>query len=434
MPGRPISIAKTPPAPAILGWHLGLCLVVALSLAAPLAAQVPIACTVQLDSVGGVGRSVEVAPGVIHQFAGGGVWASCHGRPTRMRADSGAFYSERDRVDFIGHAHFQDSTVTLDAQRASYFTRDERLEAYGGVHLVNLETGSQLDGPTLTYWRPAPGLRDTADMLATDRPTVRYRARGDTTEPYVIVGQQVRLRGDDRTWAGGNVTIERSDFRSQSDSAELDLGAGSGAFLGHAQVQGRGANAYALSGRRVVFRLTDRRLSWVEAQGRGEATSSDWHLRADTIAFDVVQEQIERGTAWGDSLRPDARSVRYTMRADSVALDTPGQRLKELRGFGTAVATAARDSLDGQPDWVAGDSLVARFDTTAAGERILTDLEARGSARVYYRVFEADGSTVAGINYSRGKRLLAAFDDKGVHRVKVLEAGDGVYLEPVKKP
>jgi hypothetical protein len=330
--------------------------------------------------------------------------------------------------------HFRDSTVTLDAERASYFTRDERLEAYGAVHLVNQETGSQLDGPALSYWRAAPGVRDTAEMLATNRPTVRYRARGDTTEPYVIVGQQVRLRGDDRTWAGGNVTIERSDFRSQSDSAELNLGVGKGAFVGHAEVQGRGANAYSLSGRRVVFRMTNRRLSWVEAQGLGDATSSDWRLRADTIAFDVVQEQIDRGNAWGDSLRPDARSVRYTMKADSVALDTPGQRLKELRGYGKAVATAARDSLDPKPDWVAGDSLVAHFDTTKTGERILTDLESRGSARAYYRVFEADGSTLAGINYSRGKRLLAAFDDKGVHRVKVLEGGDGVYLEPVKKP
>lgn len=398
------------------------------------AAQGPATCTVQLDSVGGQGRQSEVAPGVVHWFGGGGVWASCHGRPTRMRADSGAYYSERERVDFVGHVHFRDSTVTLDSQRASYFTRDERLEAYGDVHLVNLETGSQLDGSALTYWRAAPGARDTAEMLATNRPTVRYRAKGDTAEPYVIVGQQVRLRGDDRTWAGGNVTIDRSDFRSQSDSAELNLGAGKGSFIGHAQVQGRGTNAYSLSGRRVVFKMTDRKLSWAEAQGLGDATSSDWRLRADTIAFDVVREQIEHGTAWGDSLRPDARSVRYTMKADSVALDTPGQRLTELRGFGKAVSTAARDSLDGQPDWVAGDSLIARFDTTAAGERILTELEARGAARAYYRVFDADGSTLAGINYSRGRRLQAAFDEKGVHRVKVLEGGDGVYLEPVKKP
>lgn len=422
------------PPSASIAALFGLRLLVALFVAAPLAAQGPATCTVQLDSVGGQGRQSEVAPGVVHWFGGGGVWASCHGRPTRMRADSGAYYSERERVDFVGHVHFQDSTVTLDSQRASYFTRDERLEAYGDVHLANLETGSQLDGSTLTYWRVAPGIRDTAEMLAGNRPTVRYRARGDTAEPYLIVGQQVRLKGDDRTWAGGNVTIERSDFRSQSDSAELDLGAGRGAFVGHAQVQGRGANAYSLEGRRVAFRMTDRKLSWVEAQGLGDATSSDWRLRADTIAFDVVQEQIERGTAWGDSLRPDTRSVRYTMKADSVALDTPGQRLKELRGFGKAVATAARDTLDAQPDWVAGDSLVARFDTTAAGAQTLTDLEARGSARAYYRVFDADGATLAGINYSRGKRLQAAFDDKGVHRVKVLEGGDGVYLEPVKKP
>ncbi len=410
-------------------------LMAALLLPAPLVAQGAASCTMQLDSVGGVARSIEVAPGAIHQFAGGGVWASCHGRPTRIRADSAAWYSERSRVDFIGRAHFQDSTVTLDARTASYFTRDERLEAYGDVHLANLETGSQLDGPALTYWREAPGVRDTTEMLATSRPTVRYRAAGDTgAEAYVIVGQQVRLRGNDRTWAGGKVTIDRSDFGSRSDSAELDLGAGRGAFLGHAEVQGRGENAYRLAGRTVVFRLTDRKLSWVEARGAGDATSSDWRLTADTIAFDVLHDRIQRGTAWGDSLRPFSRSDRYTMRADSLGLDTPEQRLEELRGYGKAVATAARDSLDGQPDWVAGDSLVARFDTTSTGKRILTDLESRGSARAYYRVYEADGTTVAGINYSRGKRLMAAFDDKGVHRVKVVGEGDGVYLEPVKRP
>ena len=153
------------------------------------------------------------------------------------------------------------------------------------------------------------------------------------------------------------------------------------------------------------------------------------------IAFDIVNEQIEHGTAWGDSSRPNAVSLRHTMRADSVALDTPGQRLEELRGFGAALATAARDSLDGQPDWVAGDSLTARFDTTGAGERILTSLEARGNARAYYRVFEEDGATLAGINYSLGRHIVAAFDEAGVQRVKVVGEGHGVYLEPVpKKP
>jgi hypothetical protein len=390
----------------------------------------------QLDSVGGVARQVEVAPGVVHTYAGGGVWASCRGRPLNLRADSAAWYSERNKVDFIGRVRFRDSIATLDSRTATYFPRDERLEAYGDVRLVNLETGSQLEGPVLIYWRQAPGVRDTAEMLATSRPTVRYRQAADTAaEPYVIVGQRVRLRGSDRTWAGGNVTVERSDFASRSDSAELDLGAGRGAFVGHANVEGRGDNRYTLAGRTIVFRLEQNRLVWAQAQGAGEATSEDWKLTADTIAFDIANEQIQRGTAWGDSSRPNAVSLRHTMRADSVALDTPEQRLEELRGYGDAVATAARDSLDGQPDWVAGDSLTARFDTTIAGERILTSLEARGKARAYYRVYEEDGASLAGINYSLGQHIVAAFDERGVQRVRVIGEGHGVHLEPIpRKP
>jgi lipopolysaccharide export system protein LptA len=394
-------------------------------------AQGPTNCIVQLDSVGGQIRQIEVAPGVTHQFANGGVWASCQGQPIHMRSDSAAWYSERNRVDFIGHVWFDDSTVTLQSQTATYALRDDRLDAAGDVHLVNRKTGSDLTGPMLTYWRAVPGVRDTAQLLAVNRPTVRYRAPEDSTgEAYVIVGQRVRLKGNDRAWASGNVTIDRSDFSAQSDSAELDLAAGGGAFVGHAQVRGKGEDAYTLEGRHVAFRLTGRELTWVEARGRGDARAKDWRLTADTIAFDVADRKIEHGTAWGDSLRPDARSTRYTMRADSVALDTPGQQLKEMRGYGSAIATAARDSLDGQPDWVGGDSLVATFDTTAGGQRTLSGLDAHGQARAYYRVCAEDGKTLAGINYSRGKRVIAAFGEKGIARVRVEGEGDGVYLEP----
>lgn len=406
-------------------------LLAALGAAAP---QGPATCAVQLDSVGGVARQVQVAPGTVHTFAGGGVWASCRGRPTAVRADSAAWYSDRDRVDFIGRVRFRDSTLTLDSRTASYYLHEERLEASGDVRLVNLETGSDITGPALTYLRAVSGVRDTADLLATGRPTVHYRARSDGgSAPYTIVGQRVRLRGSDQAWAGGNVTVSREDFHAQADSAALDAGAGQGALLGHAQVQGRGATPYTLSGRVVRFRLADRKVTWVEAQGAGEAQSTDWRLTADTIALDLVDEQIAAGTAWGDSLRPNARSDRYTMRADSLAIETPGQQLREIRGYGAALATAARDSLDGQPDWVAGDSLIARFDTAGQGQATLRELDARGRAKAYYRVYQEDGSTLAGINYSRGRRIVVAFHERGVDRVRVLGEGDGVYLEPISK-
>ncbi|HWP39192.1 MAG TPA: hypothetical protein VNL18_16715 [Gemmatimonadales bacterium] len=392
-------------------------------------------CRMQLDSMGGQGRHVEVAPGQVHQFGGGGVWASCPGQQTRMYADSVAWFSERNRVDFVGRVEFRDSAVTLNADRAAYFPSDERLEAYGNVRLVNRNAGSELEGPNLTYRREVPGTRDTADLYATGRPTVRHRAAGDESdEPYVIEGEHVRLRGQDEAWAGGAVTVERSDFAALADSAELRFGAGHGAFLGHAQVTGKGDRGYVLAGRQILFRLADGRVTWVQAQGEGDATSTEWRLSADTIEFHIVADLVQGGLAWGDSIRPVALSSTYTMRADSLALDTPGQQLREIRGFGRALATARTDSAGPEPDWVGGDSLVARFDAAAeGGPRMLQTLEARGNARAFYRVYDAADGALAGINYSRGLKIVATFKASGVDRVDVIGGGDGVYLEPQRR-
>ncbi|GIW51105.1 MAG: hypothetical protein KatS3mg081_0460 [Gemmatimonadales bacterium] len=407
--------------------------------AASLGAQQSSGCRVQLDSVGGTGRYEEIRPGVVRQYGSGGVWASCRNQRTAIYADSVAWYSDLARVDFIGRTRFEDSTVLLHADRASYYTRDERLEAYGMVRLLNLRTGTELRGPNLKYWRAIEGVRDTSDLVASDRPTVWYRQeqeRGDTAapEPYVIVGQRVRLKGEGRAWAAGSVTVSRSDLRASGDSAELDLDNGTGRLLGGAQIEGRGERAYTLSGERVVFRLEERRLRWVQAQGAARAVSEDWDLAADTIEFYIENQRIQNGGAWGRENRPKAVSSSYTMEADSLAIDAPDQRLREIRGFGKALALAYGGREGGEPDWVAGDTLVAHFDTASSGERAMRELDARGHARAYYRVYEEDGRTLAGINYSRGARIKAIFTDGSLHRVHVIGEGDGIYLEPRRRP
>lgn len=395
-------------------------------------------CAVQLDSVGGRGAHVDYGGGRVHQYAGGGVWASCRGQDTRMYADSVAWYAEYDRVDFIGRVEFRDSAVTLNAQRASYFLREERLDAHGAVRLVNRKTGSDLQGPQLTYWREVPGRREQAELYAQQRPTVRYRSGGPAgsgradpsrAEPYVIVARRVRMRGEGAAWAGGDVTVDRTDFSAAADSAALDLDRGLGHFVGRARVE-----------------------------------SEDWSLSSDTIQFFIVNDRIESGIAWGDSTRPVVASASYRLTADSVAFDTPNQALREIRGFGRARATAVNQSPDSaaardstgavlsaatadsasstdsvavdppEPDWVAGDTLVARFDTTVSGSRVLRTLEAQGKAQAFYRVYEEDGTTLAGINYSRGQRIVAVFRDDGIEKVHVIGGSDGVYLEPVRRP
>ena len=401
--------------------------------ALPLAAQQARTCSFVLDEAGGSGVSREIRPGVYHQFAGGGVTGHCKDETTRMQSDSVAWYGDRDRLDLIGRVRFRDSTVTLDAERAVYFVRDERLEAYEKVVLVNQRTGSRLTGPNLIYRRRVPMIRDTTELFASNRPRVEYRSETDSTaEPYIIVGERIRLKGNSRAWSGGNVTIDRSDFASKADSANLDLDSGNGELINHAEVAGRGDAQYRLSGRVIHYRMHDRDLNWVQARGRAEAVSAEWRLLADTVEFDVAQRRIQGGRAWTDTTTARAISDTYTIRAESLAIDTPDQRLKELRAYRKGIATSRADSGQHEADWMAGDTLVARFDTTALGQRILSRLTAHGGARAYYHVPDPDHPKgPAGVSYSRGNRIAARFTLVGLDRVDVVGAADGLYLEPM---
>ncbi len=141
---------------------------------------------------------------------------------------------------------------------------------------------------------------------------------------------------------------------------------------------------------------------------------------------------VQGGLAWGDSLRAQASSETNTITADSIAIDTPDQVLREIRAFGGARTTSVRDSLDAGADWVAGDTVIARFDSVPGGERILAGLEAQGQAHAFYRIFDPlipDGEP--DINYSRGLAIRARFNAVGIQEVVVVGEADGVHLEPV---
>jgi hypothetical protein len=116
-------------------------------------------------------------------------------------------------------------------------------------------------------------------------------------------------------------------------------------------------------------------------------------------------------------------------------VDTPGQQLSEVRGFGNALASTAADSIDLEPDWMAGDTVVAHFGISDSGGRTLTELIASGNARAFYRIRDAaDSAVAAAINYSRGLKIIALFKNDAVDRVDVIGQADGVYLEPKRIP
>jgi len=431
----------------------GLAGLAALALAAPLAAQGGPAsdrCTLQIDNVDRQGIAVETPAGT-NYFAGGNVRLSCRGTKVTMLSDSVASYAG-NTVQFIGHVRYRDTTITLDTDFGTYFRAAERWEARGNVKTLNLKTGSTLAGPSLDYYRAVKGVRDTTEMYAVSRPRIEYFARdsadsaaasADSTprsrEPYVIVADRVRIKGDDRIWAGGTVTVDRSDFAARGDSLRLDTGpADDGTLLGQRPaLHGLGADSFDLTGRRLDFRLKNRELEHVVAKGDAKAVNQDWTLVADTIAHDLAKRKLEHTEAWGDSLRPNATSAKYAIKADSIALDSPGQHLREARAFRKAWLGGQVDSVTKERDWLSGDAVIATFeprDSAGTAKSVLSRIEARGSARSYH--LDPDEKKPGGrpsINYARGDEIVITMKTDGSDKVDLVEVrgnADGVQLAP----
>jgi hypothetical protein len=400
-------------------------------------------CVFQIDNVDRQG-SVSETPGGTNYFAGGNVRLSCRGLPITMQSDSVAAYGG-NVVHFIGNVKYRDSTLTMDADRGTYFKNGEKWEARGRVITRNLKNGSTLTGPALDYYRVVPRVRDTLEMFSTGRPRIQYAVTGvgaRPAEPYMIVADRVRMKGNDRLWAGGKVTIDRSDFAAKGDSLRLDTGQGSDGTLvgGKPEMRGLGRDSFNLSGRRLDLKLNQRELTYVTAKGDGRAISKEWDLVADTIGLDLNNRKLEQTLAWGDSIRPFALSPAYAMRADSLALDTPGQRLKEVRGFGTAWLGGTIDSASKQRDWIRGDTVVASFvqrDSAGTSRSALNRIVARKAAQSYHVDPSQRYPTRPSINYARGDVIVMTMKhgvQTGVDRVDIRGQVDGIQLEATEPP
>ena len=430
--------------------------------AAPLGAQQPRAvppeqraCGVVIDTTGRESVGFRIPSGQYQLFAGGFVRAHCQNDPaTRMESDSFAWYPDLNELHLVGNVHFRDSTSLLDADRVTYWIRQERLYAEGHVYTQKLRTRSDLRGPNLDYRRAKPGVRDTVEIYATRRPTVRfYSARegaaGDSAEPFVIVSDRARMRGNDVMWGGGQVTVDRSDISARGDSAWLDLAADRGLLVGGPpSVEGKGERRYRLGGTRIGFELDSAHdIRRVLASGQADADGPDWTLRADTLDLTLDSGRVQRALAWGRDRRPDAVSGTYTIVADSLDIMMPGQVVREVLAFGRGRATTRPDSTVTEDDWMTGDTLRAEFaersdsaagDSTARRRQEPRRMSSFGSARALYHVVdERRRGEPPAVNYSRGRRIDIAMDSGRVRTVDVVRDSarpvDGVYLEPMRR-
>jgi len=399
-------------------------------------------CQLQVDHVARQGVSASIiGTTTTNYFAGGDVQLSCRGQKVRIWADSVASY-QGSVVQFIGHFRYEDETAKVSSDFGTYYKDTERWEARGNVHYRDIRDGSELKGPSADYSRKSRGLREEEELYADQRPTLTLAARDSAnrlSDPYVIVADRIRMRGEDLMWAGGTVTIDRSDLKGRSDSMQLDTGKGSaGALIGRASIRRAAEDSFAMAGRRIDLALSKKELTGIT--GRDTATtltSRNLDLFAAVISLRLEKRKVVQTLAWGKGPRPRALADDYEVRGDSLAIDTPDEQLRELRSFGSAWVGFKPDSAQGQRDYLTGEAITASFSEIAAAagrKAALRRLEANRSATSFYRVTKpgAPGGKPS-INYARADKIVLTMqgtDSLKVERVEMTGHVDGMQLEP----
>lgn len=397
-------------------------------------------CQFVIERVDREGVYVTVMEGVVNYFAGGNVRFRCANIPVRIASDSVASY-QGQVVQFVGAVRYRDSTVDMQSDFGTYFKGIEKWEARGNVVLRNLVDGSTLKGPSLDYFLEVPGVpaRSTTELYADQRPTVTLPVRDSLqaeAAPYIVVGDRVRARGEDKMWAAGRVTIDREDFAGRGDSLQMDLGEGNaGALIGSALMRRIATDSFRLRGARIDLTLANRELTYVTARDSADLVGTDLSLVGDTIGLDIANREVEQTLAWGRTVRPLALSNSYEIRGDSLAFDTPARELKEIRAFVNAWVGAQPDSA-GDRDWVSGDKVIASFvsrDSAGTRRPALERLQATGGARSLYRLRQS-AQDRASVSYTIADTIVVTMrvtpDSVAVERVFAVGSVEGVHLQP----
>jgi hypothetical protein len=327
----------------------------------------------------------------------------------------------------------------VNSRRATYYRLDERLVAEGDVD-ATMPSGSRMRGPRADYYRAVPGVRARARMIATGRPTLSLVERdsaGRPQEPVNVVANQIVMDGDSLVFASGRVEITRPDIVATGDSAALDGGREWARLMRGPVIQGKRERPFRLTGTLIDVFSRRRQLERVVSAGQAHAVSEDLDLTADTIDLRVAADRLQRAFAWGGS-RARATSPQNTIVADSIDVVMPNQNVREVRSVGRAFAQSAPDSTrirTTERDWLAGDTIIARFDsvppTDTTSRPQIRELVANGAARSFYHIPPERGSPAApSLNYVRGRRITVVFVSQQVQTVTVSEEAVGLYLQP----
>ncbi len=383
------------------------------------------------------------ADGSTSTLIGGGFVGHCQGENNRIRGDSLEQYGFAGLVNMFGNVVYDEpGKIRINAARATYFTREQRLFADGGVIATQVASGSTFTGPSIEYFRPVPGVRTASRLVAPNRPTARVIEKdsaGKPGVPVVITANTMQDEGDTLLYAWGNVTITRNAITGESDSARYDKVGERARLIRQARVANNDPKQpFRLTGDTIDLFNRDRALERVLALHNATATNQEFVMTSERIDLRLQDQKLDRAYASGGG-RAKATTPQQELIADSIEIHLPGQRIREVRAIGSAVTTGVPDTLklkSPDRDVLRGDTVVAQFDTMrVAGDTSrqgkIQDIQARGNASSFFQVASKAGpSAPPSLNYLRAHSILIAFDTGAVRTVVADSSATGIYLEP----
>jgi hypothetical protein len=390
-------------------------------------------------------QSSKLLSGRYNTWYGGGFDARCAGTDQRLLSDSAEHWGDERKLIVIGHVHYTETRIKLDADLMTYFTAEERLVAEGNVVGVT-NSGTRFVGPHAEYLRVARGIRDKSRLTAEPRPDVWISpkdAGAGSKDSVHLQADRVISDNDSLLYARGRVIIERPDLVATSDSAFMDNGKEIVRLSLTPKVVGRGDRKFTLEGDFIDAFSKQRQVERVRSQGRAKATSEDVTLTADTIDLRIADQKLQRAYAWGPT-RALARAKDQDITADSIDVLMPAQSLREMRALRRARADGKPDTSkisSKETDWLAGNLIVAHFDSAPAGDTtkkpVVRQIVATGSAATpasSYRQVAPSGvgkTENPNLSYNTGLEIVVDFRDGAVETVNVKGHAYGIYLEGI---